>query len=105
MLILRACFSTYILAFISTVAPVIIPTSLFTCATPGISISVANKCIIPGALIIHSAAKLEWEDALHPVSRVALRGCCRRGLHHLGWQVEVEHGDADELGIEERLHH
>ena len=72
-------------ASFSAVTPATLQASSFLSATPGPAISVATKypiisvdiiveCIIPRALVIPSAPKLEWEDALRPrVSCVA--GC------------------------------
>ena len=79
------CFLTWSGASFSAVTPVTHPPSLFSRATPGPAISpTTTECPVPGALCVHSALKLEWEDALPPpVSRLALRG----GLH-VGGQGE-----------------
>ena len=84
------------------VTPATPPLGSFLSATPGPVISVSPECIIPRALVIPPAiwngmgrcTKLEWEDALCPACRLALRCCCL----HLRGQGEEQHcGEVSEV--------
>ena len=78
----------------------------FPSATPGTASSDSTEIPIPRvrALVIPSAFILEWEDALCPVSCLALCCCCL----HLRGQGEEQHpgevGEVEELSDEEELH-
>ena len=103
---MRDHFLTLNGAFFSTVTPATSPISQFIPrATPGPAISlVIKECIVPRALVVHSAPKLEWEDALLSCGRLALRSG-----PHLGRQGEEEDdggevGEGEELSGEEDRH-
>ena len=64
-------FPTWNGASFSAVTPAAIVPSLFSRATPGIAISGPMKCPVPRALCVLFVQKLEWEDTLPLVSRLA----------------------------------